>query len=183
MFVSCDAIQDKIFTRKKQQDFSLSCRIYKEWDGTIRPAQFVFPFEHTDKGSEEDAGRRRLRAGQRGWRGACARGTPSGMRELRGLRRGAAGRLGTAPGDFVRFTVPEHSVVLGSLIVFAVPLVLAAIFGVLGAYVEGGFAAADGTIGGLVGAAIGLVLGGIVVRWFDRRAARQAPEIIEILKQ
>ena len=30
---------------------------------------------------------------------------------------------------------------------------------------------------------VGLVLGGIVVRWFDRRAARQAPEIIEILKQ
>ena len=91
--------------------------------------------------------------------------------------------LGTAPGDFVRFTVPEHSVVLGSLIVFAVPLVLAAVFGVLGAFAEGGFAAADGTIGGLAGAAVGLVLGGCVVRWFDRRAARQAPEIIEILKQ
>ena len=88
--------------------------------------------------------------------------------------------LGTAPGEFVRFSVPEHSVVLGSLIVFAAPLVLAA---VLGAYVEGGFAAADGTIGGLAGAAVGLVLGGCVVRWFDRRAARQAPEIIEILKQ
>ena len=55
--------------------------------------------------------------------------------------------------------------------------------GVLGALAAGGFDAADGTIGGLVGAAVGLVLGGCVVRWFDRRAARQAPEIIEILKQ
>ena len=88
--------------------------------------------------------------------------------------------LGAVPGDFVRFTVPEHSVVLGSLIVFAVPLVLALGLGVLGALVAGGI---DGMVGGLIGAAIGLILGGFVVRWFDRRAARPAPQIIEILKQ
>lgn len=89
--------------------------------------------------------------------------------------------LGTAPGDFVRFSVPEHSVVLGSLIVFAVPVALALVLGVCGALVEGGGTVANGTLGGLVGAAVGLAIGGGIVRWFDRRAAAQQPRIVEIL--
>ena len=89
--------------------------------------------------------------------------------------------IGARPGDHVRFTLPEHSVVLGSLIVFAVPLVLALALGIGGAFVEGNGAVANGTLGGLIGAAVGLALGGLVVRWFDRRAARQQPRIVEIL--
>ena len=90
--------------------------------------------------------------------------------------------IGAQPGDHVRFTLPEHSVVLGSLIVFAVPLVLALACGVLGAWLDGGGVVASGTLGGLVGAAIGLAAGGLVVRWFDRRAAAQQPQIVEILR-
>ena len=90
--------------------------------------------------------------------------------------------IGAQPGDHVRFTLPEHSVVLGSLIVFAVPLVLALACGVLGAWVDGGGVVASGTLGGLVGAAIGLAAGGGAIRWFDRRAAAQQPQIVEILR-
>ena len=89
--------------------------------------------------------------------------------------------VGAAVGDHVRFTVPEHSVVLGSLIVFAVPVALALVLGVCGALVEGGGTVANGTLGGLVGAAVGLAIGGGIVRWFDRRAAAQQPRIVEIL--
>lgn len=89
--------------------------------------------------------------------------------------------IGAKAGDHVRFTVPEHSVVLGSLIVFAVPVALALVLGVCGALVEGGGTVANGTLGGLVGAAVGLAIGGGIVRWFDRRAAAQQPRIVEIL--
>jgi len=90
--------------------------------------------------------------------------------------------IGAHVGDHVRFTLPEHSVVLGSLIVFAVPLLLALVLGIGGAYIDGEGVVSNGTLGGLIGAALGLAIGGGVVRWFDRRAARQQPKIVEILK-
>lgn len=95
----------------------------------------------------------------------------------------AVNAVGARRGDFVRFEVPETSPVLGSLVVFGVPLVLALVLGGAGLLLGGGIEAAEGQVFGLAGVAFGLAIARQIVRWFDRRAAAQVPQIVEVVRR
>lgn len=79
------------------------------------------------------------------------------------------------PGMRVRFAMPEHSVVLGAFVVFMLPLVLAAVGGLLG------WLALWSDVAVVCGAVVGALLGMMLVRLFDRRAQRRQPYVVEIL--
>lgn len=104
----------------------------------------------------------------------------------------ARDELGTHPGTRVRFRMPRHSVALGAFVVFALPLLLAGLGGVLGFMLSAGpeafFAGAAAqemalgekaaTIGGAI---VGTLVGLRGIKWFDRKVAGRQPYLTAII--
>lgn len=75
--------------------------------------------------------------------------------------------IGAQEGQLVRYEVEDRHLVSSAFIFFIVPLIVALIFGFLG-YEGGIFAGYDGYAITIVGAVIGILISGIIMKTYDR---------------
>lgn len=110
------------------------------------------------------------------------------------LNRAADGRYGyirVLPGnlpiadvavdDQVRFAIPGSVIVRGSLVVYALPLLLLLGGAIAGSQVAGALSAAQADLYALAGGALGFALGALAVRWhahLHRGDVRLQPTLI-----
>ena len=91
--------------------------------------------------------------------------------------------LGAEVGQRVRFEFREENVLTGAFVVFVLPLILGAVGAVIG-HLVAPVLEADGSLPYVLGALVFFLLALVLVRKFDRRAAKNQalkPVIVEIL--
>ena len=95
----------------------------------------------------------------------------------------AVNPLGAAVGQRVRFAFREEQVLTGAFVVFILPLIFGGVGAVIGHFMAP-LLEASGSLPYVIGALLFFLLALLLVRKFDRRAARDKaakPVIIEIL--
>ena len=96
----------------------------------------------------------------------------------------AVNKLGAKPGQRVKFELQEQHMLTGAFVVFVLPLLCAALGAVLGWQI-GPWAGNTGNAPIVIGAVVCFLLSLVMVKAFDRKAARNQglkPVIIEIIE-